>query len=94
MKAYFKINMPTVCIECPFHRIYADGFMNETHCSLMGKRNKDGVNTKAEWCPLKPMPSKRISAVEWLNGIKTHEPTEYDKGWNDCVDMLEGENYE
>ena len=38
---------------------------------------------------LDPMPSKRISAVEWLNGIKTHEPTEYDKGWNDCVDFLE-----
>ena len=53
MKAIFVVDeMPTECIECPFHRIYADGFLNETYCSLMAKRNKDGVNTRAEWCPL------------------------------------------
>lgn len=41
-------------------------------------------------CPLNPMPSKRRSVVEWLNGFRTHDLTEYDKGWNDCVDFLEG----
>ena len=44
---------------------------------------------------LKPMPSKRETIVHWKSiggeDIPTHEVSEYDKGWNDCVDFLEGE---
>lgn len=41
---------------------------------------------------LMPMPSKRKSMVEWVDAnVKTHDLTEYDKGWNDCVEFLEGE---
>lgn len=39
-------------------------------------------------CPLIELPSKRKSSVEWLNGFKTHDLTEFDKGWNECVDYL------
>ena len=56
-----------------------------------------GTNAK-----LKPMPLKRRSYVLWgtdpneldyktAKFISTHEISEYDKGWNDCVDFLEGE---
>ena len=49
-------------------------------------------------CPLRPMPLKRETQVAWqgIGGMKvqTHEPSEYDKGWNDCVDFLEGEEYD
>lgn len=80
MKAILVIDeMPTECIECPFHRIYADGFLNETYCSVMAKRNKDGVNTRADWCPLKPMPMKSV----WKN--------DYSDGWNACLEELTGE---
>ena len=45
-----------------------------------------------EGVKLKPMPSKRKSMVEWIDAkVKTHDLTEYDKGWNDCVEFLEGE---
>ena len=44
---------------------------------------------------LKPIPSKRETVVHWKNiggiDILTHEPSEYNKGWNDCVDFLEGD---
>lgn len=53
-----------------------------------------------EGVELKPMPSKRKSMVEWLHKdtqsyeststMWTHEISDYDKGWNDCVDFLEG----
>lgn len=41
-----------------------------------------------------PMPSKRETQVHWksIGGeVNTHEPSEYDKGWNDCVSFMEGE---
>ena len=63
----------------------------------------DDLGKIPSWCPLKPMPLKRRSYVLWgteypnefdyktAKFISTHEISEYDKGWNDCVDMLEGE---
>lgn len=44
-------------------------------------------------CVLKPLPLKRKSEVGWYNesqSIKTHELTCYDKGWNDCIEFIEG----
>ena len=87
MKAILVIDMPNRCEECPCFSI-------TTYCGVRNEVPTDFIYSKPTWCPLKPMPSKRISAVEWLNGIKTHEISEYDKGWNDCVEMLEGEDYE
>ena len=50
---------------------------------------------------IRPMPLKRKSVVEWVKEINkdyslvsTHELTDYDKGWNDCVEFLEGEEYD
>ena len=46
-----------------------------------------------EFIPIQPMPMKRETHVYWksvgLGNIPTHEISDYDKGWNDCVDMLE-----
>lgn len=46
---------------------------------------------------LMPLPMKRKSIAKWFNDrdnrnklICTSEYTEYDKGWNDCVEFLEG----
>lgn len=95
MKAILVIDMPTECIECPFHRIYADdGWQNETHCSLLNMRNKDGVNTRAEWCPLKPMPQKQNNDKEksWREYFQTRGASyQYGHidGWNDCLEEIE-----
>ena len=49
------------------------------------------------------IPRKRKTVVCWKSiggssgigsGISTHEYTDYDKGWNDCIEMLEGGEYE
>lgn len=50
------------------------------------------IDGRKKECPLKPMPSKRKSMIEWLDAnVKSHDLTEYDKGWNDCVDFLKGD---
>jgi len=86
MRAVLVIEeMPTECIECQFCRILADDKPTETRCILTAKRNEDGVNTRAEWCPLRPLPQK-IYAVykgDYEYGVAD--------GWNACLDAIVGE---
>ena len=59
MKAILVIDeMPTECIECPLCRLFADDKLTETHCTWMATTNEDGITTRAEWCPLRPLPEK------------------------------------
>ena len=57
------------------------------------------MTTRLELCghiervEIRPLPSRRRSMVEWIDAkVKTHDLTEYDKGWNDCIEFLEGED--
>ena len=84
-----SIEEPLRCRDCPCY--------DEYKCKVTGE--KIGVarsmTTRLKSCPMIPIPAKRKCVVEWLYSygtIRTHELTEYDKGWNDCVDyMLSGE---
>ena len=44
---------------------------------------------------VKSFPCKRVTHIYWksvgIGSIPTHEISDYDKGWNDCVEFLEGE---
>ena len=97
MKAILVIDLPKNCCECELSvtdsiceycaitETLIQNTYNESANEL--KRNND--------CPLIPMPLKRETRVYWqsvgIGGIPTHEISEYDKGWNDCVDFLENE---
>ena len=72
-----------------------------THAKVsLAYEDNDGMwaDVNYETLPLRPMPLKRETQVAWVLGIKvpitTHEPSEYDRGWNDCVVFLEGEENE
>lgn len=88
MKAVLVIDeMPTECIECSFSHVHADDEYEATHCILMGRKNANGVNTRAKWCPLKPLPKKKneinvgqMNAEEYFKGV----------GWNACLDAITG----
>lgn len=93
MKAVLVINeMPAECIECQFCRVYADNKPTETRCILTAKRNEDGVNTRAEWCPLRPLPSKRH--IPFTKTFGTPFNVGKAKGWNACLDAITGEKDE
>ena len=80
--------MPTECIECQFCRVLADDKPTETRCILTAQRNEDGVNTRAEWCPLKRMPQKKEETFAyWI--AHCNDPESYICGWNDCIEELE-----
>ena len=78
MESILIIETPAECIECPFHRIYADGHLTDTFCILTARRNANGVNTRAKWCPLKPLPHSKQMENRWFSD-------DYSKGWNDCL---------
>ena len=90
MKAVLVLEeMPTECIECQFCRVLADNKPTETHCLLTAKRNEDGVNTRAEWCPLRPLPERKDegSVLKPL----PFEVYMYRYGFNECLDEIIGE---
>lgn len=69
-----------------------------THAKVsLSYKDDDGywADVNYETLPLRPMPLKRETMVHWkgMGGMKvlTDQPTEYDKGWNDCIDLLEGD---
>lgn len=85
MKAILVIDMPMDCYDCPFHRSYLDRQMNEEiFCSPM-KKDIDGFNAKAEWCPLKPLPSTRNDDME-ERGFNIGM---FNYGWNECIKEIE-----
>lgn len=98
MKAILVIDMPNNCYDCQYCRFDARKY-NFRGCVLTDTDVQDGTidicKEVHSCCPLKPMPLKRETHVYWksvgIGSIPTHEISDYDKGWNDCVDFLEGE---
>ena len=89
MKAILVLDMPEVCGVCPLCQ--PDNERNICYCSKTMTDIK--LEEKPDWCPIKPIPFKRKSMVEWVDtNIKSYDLTEYDKGWNDCIEFLEGED--
>ena len=88
MKAILVVDVPMtkdnkhICNYCP---IWNAKNMGCQYCENMFEKG----------CPLRPMPLKRETRVYWksvgIGDIPTHEITDYDKGWNDCIDFLEGD---
>lgn len=73
--------MPSKCGRCI-------GEVN-SHCQLTNTKwstKEIDRSTKPSWCPLKPMPSKRVP-----DGNETDEIYGCYVGWNACIDEIIGE---
>ena len=93
--AILKTIMPKDCGDCLFCR-YEDKKCVIAEREMLNETDVDRhyMNcTKPEWCPFVPIPARRETQVYWksvgIGNIPTHEISDYDKGWNDCVEMLE-----
>lgn len=98
MKAIFVVDT-TKCRGCPFchesaYYSWCDAPRKERFWE-MPLTSKDIEEERTVECPLKPMPMKRETMVHWKSigggNIPTREISDYDKGWNDCIDFLEGD---
>ena len=89
-KALFVMNMPESCVDCQFCYEYHEGI--EACCTFTREPSNDDMyrtikedycQDKPDWCPLKPVPEKKLVVLDSLDC--------YGNGWNDCIDeILEG----
>ncbi len=84
MKAVLVMEMPENCLECPCGDECGD------RCQAADREVGnfedgciDGQYGKPEWCPLVMMPERADHPHYCDNG-------RFDKGWNDCLDAIEG----
>lgn len=77
MKAILTIEMPESCFDCPCESEYV--------CGAAQKKLFYEEDRKPEWCPLKEMPQKWA----YMNGEPWYHLTEYEHGWNACIEEIE-----
>lgn len=87
-KGVIVVDIPECCDLCQFLsqaydlEPFEDG---EGYCSIkMESLDQIQEGEKPEWCPIKPMP-ERAYHKDYCDGGR------YDKGWNECLDKIEGE---
>ena len=74
MKAILVVDMPTDCNECPCY--YEEGYRCQVHMEI----DEHLDHGKPSWCPLKPMPQKKISeCLVCLNLVTLPKKVEQEK---------------
>lgn len=80
-KGYILVDMPKSCRDCEFF-----GFV----CRITNEKckyyNEDG---KPDWCPIRELPEKKEPTQFPISPLLPWQYTEYDKGWNDCIEKME-----
>ena len=79
MKAILVLEMPSSCLQCEFS--IDDDFtcfciVNSMECSTV---------KRPDWCPLKPMPSKKDKPT------KSESVACFNSGYNACIDEILGD---
>jgi hypothetical protein len=77
MKAVLVIDMPNNCEECKIIHLQGHG---ESIC------DSGDWSKRPDWCPLKPLPQKRINK----DCLVVHEI--WNEGYNACIDEIVGDN--
>ena len=84
-KSILVIDTPENCMECHLLTL----LMNCGKPTCMGTRNHvHSKYEKPDWCPLKPAPKKMVPGNRYIG----EEGMQYIKGWNDCRNLILGEN--
>ena len=80
-KAVLVMDMPSSCSKCDFCEHQDEGWL---WCNIKNKTAR--AFDKPDWCPLKPMPSKKDD--DFYDWDKANQV----KGYNACIDeLLKGE---
>ena len=71
-------DIPVICAECNFATITPN-----KECLRCEAKNRIIYNAKPDWCPIRVL-SKRAHHEDYCDNGR------YDKGWNDCLNEIEG----
>lgn len=88
-KAILVIDMPNCCIECPCYENTLESCSVTDDCAI-----GYGEIKRLDNCPLKPIPIKKMTERLFYTNDEVYMRqncfTEYDKGWNACLDEILG----
>lgn len=76
-KSVLVIDTPRKCIGCQFF-----GSTYYLHC-ILASGNIEDIESKPDWCPLKPLPEKKEYIVP-INNIESQKDI-IAVGWNACL---------
>ena len=86
MKAILVIDMPSDCAECQF--CGWGGINLEKYVCCLTKEHSEEPHLVG--CPLKPMPEKKEGKKKFSwNCCEYTEFTEFEDGWNACLEEVE-----
>lgn len=91
-KSAFVVDTPNRCVGCFFceNEYVGEDMKKEyvtSHCHLNGHEIKN-IESKPDWCPLRPLPEKRLHTAP----ISNYELSKniFANGWNACLDEITG----
>lgn len=82
-KAILVIDMPRHCGECPICASYQSCAFSVRECWCATNGKDVEVNSKPDWCPLKPAPKEQLV---WF------DDSDYERGYNSCLREIVGED--
>lgn len=97
-KGIIVVDMPERCIECQFCRNYIrvpHSFGKETtheiHCACLNNKALKEIpeNEKPDWCPIKEIPV-RLEELKYSRSMGDYQRKGFSRGWNACLDEIEG----
>ena len=85
-KSIVTIDTPENCVDCDMTTLSGCG-IEHPYCAVLN-RFLDNPDIVQEDCPLKELPKSRLCNYYDFE----HYTSGYDKGWNDCIEQITGEN--
>lgn len=83
-KGIIVVDIPERCNDCIFSGYRAEPLNDFLFCRvLMQGLINESCNRKPDWCPIRVLPEIAHHEDYCDNG-------RYDKGWNDCLNEIEG----
>lgn len=96
-KGFILVDVPENCLDCRFCVEVHEGI--EAYCALVNNPDNHEEfkeievsypQDKPDWCPIRKFPEKKEPSQLPISPILPWQHTDYEKGWNHCLDYLEG----
>lgn len=96
-KGFILVDVPETCLDCRFCSEVHEGIEacceledNPEDNELMRDIDVSYTQGKPDWCPIRKFPEKKEPSQFPISPILPWQHTDYEKGWNNCLDYLEG----
>ena len=102
VKGYILVEeVPKTCIDRRFCHEISEGI--EAYCELENSPEDDELlmeidvnypQDKPDWCPIHKLPNRKQSEKFTISPLIKEQYTEFNRGWNACLDEILNKNRE